>query len=479
MAAPNREPPAGLSRPGWRNRGAVFLGKALIESTRMLKQGGTTLPGRAALKVSPQLISFLSRQLAGDTVAITGTNGKTTTAALLAATFKQAGRDCVHNAAGANLSWGIATTLIEAATWKAELAPQNAVLEIDEGAFPALSKSLRPRTAVVTNIFRDQLDRFGGTWQVRKAIQEGLQALPPGALLLLNADDPLVASLGGGAAETLYYGLELPPPASTAPAAPKKPEVPCPRCDQKLLYSRLYFAHLGRYRCPSCGFIRPEPGFKLRPAASFGKNGALQLILQGRALEAALPLPGVYNLYNALAAAAAASACGLPDAAIMKALSAAAPPAGRMEQHRIGSKNLLTALVKNPAGTDAVLRTLAAETRADPVHFLIAINDRPADGTDSSWLWEADFEQLAALRPRPGSVILSGTKAGEVKLRLEKAGFDRAGLTAVLSLPGAFRKAVAATAPGEKLIILANYTAMRQLRRLIDRNPLPPPTSHL
>ena len=464
MAAPNREPPAGPSRPGWRNLGAVFLGKALIESTRMLKQGGTTLPGRAALKVSPQLISFLSRQLAGDTVAITGTNGKTTTAALLAATFKQAGRDCVHNAAGANLSWGIATTLIEAATWKAELAPRNAVLEIDEGAFPALSKNLLSCAAVVTNIFRDQLDRFGGPERVRAAIQEGLQALPSRALILLNADDPLVASLDGGAAETLYYGLELP-----ARAALKNPELPCPRCRGELLYSRLYFAHLGRYRCPSCSFTRPEPEFKLRPAASSGKNGAMQLILQGRALEAALPLPGVYNLYNALAAAAAASACGLPDAAIMKALAAAAPPAGRMEQHRIGSKNLLTALVKNPAGTDAVLRTLVAETKEKQVHFLIAINNRPADGTDSSWLWEADFEQLAALQPRTGSVILSGTKAGEMKLRLEKAGFDEAGLTAVLSLPGAFRKAVAATAPGEKLIILANYTAMRQLRRLISR----------
>ena len=470
MTGSSRGRPAGAARPGWRNCSALFLGKALITGTRLLKRGGTTLPGRAALKVSPQLISHLSRQIDAGSIIITGTNGKTTTAALLAAIFKEAGQDCVHNAAGSNLSWGVASTLIEAATWRAGLDQKHAVLEVDEGAFPALVKNLYPCIAVVTNIFSDQLDRFGSPEQVRQAIEKGLQALPPEALILLNADDPLVASLGGSAAHTLYFGLE-PPPETSAPLPPQGRQLapPCPRCRRELHYSRFYFAHLGRYRCPSCGFARPQPEFRLRPAPPSGEKNALTLSLRGVQLKTELPLPGIYNLYNALAAAAAASACNLPHTAIAAALAAAAPPPGRMEQRRLGSKKVLTALIKNPAGADAVLHTLVSETAEERLHFLIAINDRPADGTDTSWLWDADFEQLAALQPRTGGVFLSGTKAGEVKQRLEKAGFESAGMAAIPSLSLALQKAAAAAAPGEKLIILANYTALQQLHRLINR----------
>ncbi len=465
----DRSPSVGR-RVGWRNRSALLLGKALIGATRLLKQGGTTLPGRAALKISPQLISFLSSQLTAGTIAITGTNGKTTTASLLAAIFAADGRRCLHNAAGSNLAWGIASTFIEAGNWRAELAEKRAVLEIDEGAFPALCKSLRPRTAVVTNIFRDQLDRFGGVEQVRAAIQKGVSALPPEALLILNADDPLVASIDGGPRKTLYFGLDLSPAAAAGLTPAEKPELPCPCCRQQLLYSRLYFAHLGRYRCPRCGFRRPEPGFRLRHFESIpGEGATITLSLGGRPRQAVLPLPGIYNLYNALAAAAAASACGLTGSAIEKALGRAVSPSGRMERRRLASRELLIALIKNPAGANQVLNTMIEELQDKRSHLLIAINDLPADGTDLSWLGETDFELLARSRARPESVTISGTGAATTFRRLEKAGFDLHRMAVEPALPRALQRALSAAAPGEKLIILPNYTAMRQVQRHLGR----------
>lgn len=464
--------PSARSRAGWRNRSAVFLGKALIGTTRLLKRGGTTLPGRAALKISPQLISFLSGQLTAGTAVITGTNGKTTTASLLAAMCKAAGRSCVHNAAGSNLAWGIASTLIEAGTWQGKLPEGSAVLEVDEGAFPALSRSLRPRFAVITNIFRDQLDRFGGVEQVRTALQKGVQALPPEALLFLNADDPLVASIDAGARETLFFGLDLSPHDAAALTPAEKPKLPCPCCRRELQYTRIYFAHLGRYHCLSCGFHRPEPEFKLRQFELTSAEGAaMTLSLRGRPLQAVLPLPGIYNLYNALAAAAAASAFALPEAAIKDALGKAVPPSGRMEHRRVASRELLIALIKNPAGANQVLATLLdrAQEQEQRTHLLIAINNYPADGADLSWLWETDFEQLAAARAQLAAVTLSGTGAAELARRLEKAGVDGAGITVEAALPRALRQAIARAEPGEKVIILPNYTAMQQVRQNLDR----------
>ena len=472
MGTPRKKPAcAAHLRVGWRNLGAIYLGKSLIWASRLLKQGGTTLPGRAALRLSPQLIPFFSAQLGPGTTAITGTNGKTTTAALLASICKEAGRLCLHNAAGANLAWGIASTLIEASSWKGTLPERYAVLEIDEGAFPALSEKLHPRTALVTNIFRDQLDRFGGVMQVRSAIQRGVQALPPDALLLLNADDPLVASIDGGSRQTLYYGLDLQPRQEDAPESREEPPLSCPYCRRELRYSRLYYAHLGRYRCPSCGFYRPEPEFKLRRFSFTSAGGAdLSLSLRGNPLQATLPLPGIYNLYNALSAAAAAWSCGLPEEAIVKALAAATPPAGRMERYRVDSRNLLAALIKNPAGANEVLRTLSGETAHDRrVHLLIAINDRIADGTDISWLEEIDFSPLNTMRARLGSITLSGTRACEVGQRLEEWDFSAGKMLLAPAPPQALRRAIARAEPGEKLIILANYTAMRELRRRLAR----------
>ncbi len=447
--------------------GALYLGKILIGTTRLLKRGGTTLPGRAALKISPQLIALMAGQLPRGTVAITGTNGKTTTAALLADIIKESGLNCVHNSSGANLAWGVATTFIEAGTWKALLPAEIAVLEIDEGAFPALSESLGPRCAVVTNIFRDQLDRFGGIQQVHDSIQKGVQSLHSDATVCLNADDPLVAAIDSGGRKKLYYGLDL--PAVTAPGLSPATEISCPRCGGILIYTGVFYAHLGRYRCPRCSFCRPEPEIKLRHFdISPGDSTLLKLSLRGRSLQAKLPLPGIYNLYNALAAAAAATALKLPDSAIKEAFAAATPPAGRMEQRRVDSKDLLIALIKNPAGANEVLRTLLRERGDQRLHLLIAINDHIADGKDVSWLEETDFEQFAAIRARTGSMVFSGTRAIEARERLLKSDFEPAKMVVEASLQGALQKALASTAKGEKLIILANYTAMMQLRRLLN-----------
>lgn len=458
-------PDAGKTpRTGLKNRGALLLGKVLIGTARLLKHGGTTLPGRAALKVSPQLPSFLAGQLTCGTIAVTGTNGKTTTAALLAAILKESGRRYVHNSAGANLAWGVATALIEAGTLSGRMPAELALLEIDEGAFPAISECLRPRCAIITNIFKDQLDRFGGVRQVQKAIQKGVQALHPGAQVCLNADDPLVAAINSKGRKTLYYGFDLPAGAVSGPPSVEK--TPCPLCGRELIYTDVYYAHLGRYRCHYCSFRRPEPEIKLRHfEIAPGNNILIKLSLRGSILEAVLPLPGTYNLYNALAAAAASTALDLPETAIRTAFAGAAPPAGRMEHRLIENKELLLALIKNPAGANETFRTLLKDAKGAAVHFLIAINDHIADGKDISWLGETDFEQLTAIRP--GSTFISGTRTRETLQRLEKAGFEPGAMFPTPSLQKALPKALAATAPGEKLVILANYTAMMRLRRML------------
>lgn len=457
-----RRAPAGVGfSPGF------LVGKLLLGATRLLGRGGTTLPGRAALSLAPGLISSLGRQLAQGSILVTGTNGKTTTAYLLAGLMKQGGFGVVHNHSGSNLSWGIASSLIESSSWGGRLRGDLGVLEVDEGFFPVVAQDLRPRGVVVTNIFRDQLDRFGTVEKVREKIEAGLGFLEEGGFKVINADDPSLASLESSrTGNTWFYGLEL--PAGRDRLTGSREKTACPLCRATLEYRQVYLAHLGRYRCPSCRFQRPEPDLKLvarEPAPDGGT--LLDLDFRGERFKLAYPLLGRYNLYNALAAISCALAMKVPRQAMERALAAAAPTFGRMERFSINGRQLVMALIKNAVGAGEVLQTIL-EQEKEP-HLLLAINNKAADGTDISWLWEADFECLAAGGAQPASATVSGTRAEDMAGRLKEAGVAPDRIQVEKRLKESLLKGLASTPKGGTLYVLPTYTAMLEIRSILNR----------
>lgn len=452
----------------------IWTGKALITLTRILGRGGTTLPGRAALKIEPRLSSALVEGLAEGSLIITGTNGKTTTAALLTGILQESGLKCIHNQSGSNMSWGVASALIKSVTVSSRLPGDCAVMEVDEGAFPGEVKSLKPRGIIVTNVFRDQLDRYGEIDRIRDSISKGLADQPEGGFQVINADDPSLAVLETAADKTRWtYGLEIEPPQDSFQNTGRDIKA-CPRCLHQLSYDKIYFAHLGHFHCPNCSYRRPQPDVKMT-SCHLNKDGTsqLQITLPEEVIEVKFHLPGTFNLYNLLAAVTCAQAMAISQDVIAEALGKAAPSFGRMERFAVDGKMVQMALIKNPVGANEVLRTIIK--RPDKINLLVAINDKIADGTDISWLWDVDFEQLEKVRAKLSTVAVTGLRAWEMAVRFKYAGLDPAVVRIEEKTGPALNKALEQTSPGETLFILPTYTAMIELRRHLNRMGLGKP----
>ncbi len=474
-----------------RDRCGLWLGKGVRTFSRLGGRDGTTLPGRLAGSLAPGLLRTLAGQVRCNLV-LTGSNGKTTTAFLLATLLRRAGIHVVHNHSGANLPWGIAATLIEASSWGGRLAAGASIMEVDEAFFAQIVREVRPRGALVTNICRDQLDRYGEEESIRNMIGNGLALLPAGAKVLLNADDPEVTGLAavlnaGGAGPALpsetaparkgprlfFYGLEL-ARSTTRPAGNTGEFKACPRCGQRLAYSIVYFAHFGHYACTACSFRRPRPQFRLLRCLRTGKDPSiLSIATPGEHLHLTFPLPGLFNLYNALAAVACARTFGVAGKVIESGLASVSSPSGRMEQFLLAGRKVTVGLIKNAAGGNAVLRTIL-ET-PERLNLLIAINDRYADGTDISWLWDVDFELLAPARERISTLTVGGRRALETAVRLKYAGIEPSFLMVECNPARALEQSLQGPA-GEPLFLLLSYTAMQELHRIIRRrNRIPAP----
>ncbi len=451
-----------------RNLGGLWLGKIVAAATHVSGKGGTTLPGRAAALLAPGLLPNLAGQLPLGSLVVTGTNGKTTTASILAGIFRQAGYNVLHNRSGANLTWGVASVLVHASSWGGRLTNQLGILESDEGAFPEITGALQPRGAVVTNIFRDQLDRYGEVERIRASIRQGLASLPDGSMVVLNADDPSVAFLQHEKRlRIIYYGLSLHLPAASYLNTGQDLKF-CPLCGKQLTYSVIYFAHIGRYRCPSCRFRRPDPDVKLieRTLKDTGKSNII-IAVPGGKIMIQFPLPGIYNLYNAAAATACAIGWGLPRQDIAAGLEEATPSFGRMEQFQIGGRQMVMGLIKNPVGANEVLRTFLEDPGR--LQLLIAVSDNYADGTDISWLWDVDFEQLEQARDRVNPITVSGIRAADMAVRLKYAGIDASQILIEANLKTALLRSLEAAGNDIRLYILPTYTAMLQLRKVINQ----------
>ncbi len=447
---------------------AVMIGKALIAVTRLLGRGGTTLPGRLALRIKPDLTELLAGQLLKGALVVTGTNGKTTTSALIKNILRDAGYTCIHNQSGSNMSWGVASALVNAASPGGTVKADWALMEADEGAFPKIVQAVRPLGIITTNIFRDQLDRYGEIDRIQDVIGRGLQAQPAGGFQAVNADDPSLVSLGSPEGiKRLTYGLEIELIEGNFQNTGRDLKT-CPLCKKELTYGLVHFAHLGHYRCSACNFRRPRPDVKLTGLTA-NSDGTSQLTIDtpNRQININSPLLGSYNYYNLLAALTCAIALDIPEETAVRTLETANPSFGRMESFSVNGTKLLIALIKNPVGANEVLRTIL--NRAEKATLLVAINDKIADGTDVSWLWDVDFEQLAARPELLAAACASGLRARDMAVRLKYAGLDRQHIFIEENSAKALRLALQATPPGGNLYILPTYTAMLEIRRLLNR----------
>jgi lipid II isoglutaminyl synthase (glutamine-hydrolysing) len=423
--------------------------------------GGTTLPGKLLWKLDPGAVDRLAARLPDGSALVSATNGKTTTAAMVASILGGS-RRLAHNRAGANLMSGVASALVAARD------AQLGLFEVDEAALPEVARRVRPRTLSLGNLFRDQLDRYGELELLAERWRAMARALPETTTLVANADDPQLGDIASEHAarssSTVVFGLDDPRHASPElqHAADSKW---CVRCGTAYEYAAAYIGHLGDFRCPSCGHARLPLDLSARAIELNGlESVSFELVTQDGARTVELRVPGLYNVYNALAAAALARALGAPLDAIQRGLQGFSAAFGRFERIAVADRTLLVLLIKNPAGANEVVRTLVAA--GAPSLLLIALNDEIADGRDVSWIWDVDFEPLLGGLER---LVATGERAAELALRFKYAGLDVEAIDVVPSLEDALDRALELTPPGGELAALPTYTAMLALRGLVAR----------
>jgi lipid II isoglutaminyl synthase (glutamine-hydrolysing) len=450
---------------------ALFTPKvALARATGALSRrsgrgGGTTLPGRLLLRMAPDAISRLGSSLSEGSTIVSATNGKTTTAGMISGVLAAAGRKPVHNRAGSNMTWGVATALLEQ-------SGTEGLFEVDEAWLPRVADELDPRLIVLANLFRDQLDRYGELESIADDWAEVVAARAGSTEFVLNADDPLVADLGRDRdlkrrPGVTFFGIE-----DTSQALPELQHAHdakhCRRCGAPYEYERAFVGHLGHYSCPNCDADRPRPDVFAREIELEGMSGSRVVVETPEGeLRLRLPLPGLYNVYNALAAIAAAQRLGVGIGEIAAGLESMEAVFGRVETIEVEGRPVSILLIKNPAGANEVLRTLQLESGDEGLAVWIALNDRIADGRDVSWVWDADFELLAGHVRR---VVCSGTRAAEMAVRLKYAGVDPEAIEVVDGIERSLDDAIAGS--NGRLFALPTYTALLELRKLLTSRGL-------
>jgi len=456
-----------------RTQAAVLAGKLAQRAARRLGRGGTAIPGLVAERIDARFVAHLARQL-DDVILITGTNGKTTTARMIADIARRDGRSVIHNRAGSNLMRGIGAALIEAAGPTAQLPPGSlGVFETDEATLPQAAAATQPSLLLIGNLMRDQLDRYGEIEAVRERWVATLTKLSPDAIVLLNADDPSVATLATHAPGSVrFFGIEDTAAALSTKAAAEHAldALWDPESGADYEFDRRFYSHLGHWSCPAAGLTRPQPHIAARKISRKRIPNADTMTMTFQIAEsddtqrAVLPLDGLYNVYNALAAASAARALNIDLATIADALADLEPVFGRQEQLTVRGHPVRILLGKNPAGLNAALRTL--QQRGVRHHLLVLLNDGIADGVDVSWIWDTDWESVATYT---GAVTVGGDRAADMALRLHYAGLPDPTAPVDADISAALNQALDALPDGEPLIVLPTYTALLDVRERLGR----------
>ncbi|MDR1130996.1 MAG: MurT ligase domain-containing protein [Oscillospiraceae bacterium] len=436
---------------------AVSACKLSIRLLRLTGRGGTAIPGKIALKICPDLLGRLARDVS--CAIITGTNGKTTSARMAEEIYLRAGVPCFANRSGANLINGITSAFIENATLTGKPKKRHAVIECDEAASKAVCYLVDPAVVLVTNVFRDQLDRYGEVSGTLSNIYTGLKNAP-NAVVCLNADCSLTASLADRIPNrVIFFGVDVPiykNPVSEVSDAPY-----CIHCKHEYDYTYRTFGHLGGFYCPDCGYKRPEPQLAVTGILETGPASTrVRMRVFGEDLLVTVNLPGGYNIYNAAGAAALSEAAGFSRETAKAAIAGFSCGFGRMEAFDLGGKSARMILVKNPAGCNQVINYLSALD--EKALFVCCLNDNSADGKDVSWIWDVNFETLSDIADRVPEILVAGIRAGDMAVRLKYAGFDE---TKLRVFDGDYDALITAMqAQPLPVVIMPTYTAMMALR---------------
>lgn len=450
----------------------IIISKILVFALRVLKSGGTTLPGKVARKLYPDIIKVISKDY--KIIMVTGTNGKTTTTRIIGEILKVNNLKYITNKSGANLFGGIVTTFIDAVDLRGRATAPIALIEVDEAAFNVVTDYIEPDVLVVTNFFRDQLDRYGELYSTLKSVKSGISKCKK-TKLVLNADDSLCASLGKDTdKEVIYYGF-----AKEAYRSDEKlvnsDAMFCIFCKTKYDYESHVYGHLGSFTCSSCGYSRPQALVTCEKVVELNTSHSNVLFSiasreseqENKELQAKINLPGLYNIYNALAATACAAALELSSDNLVEALENFECGFGRMETISTNGKNIKVILVKNPTGFNQVLNFLLTEEKNMQIAFLI--NDKLADGTDISWLWDVDFEILENAQNRIDNFYVSGIRAEDMAVRLKYAGIDCNKIHIIKNYEELLEKGLSNTEVGHNFYILPTYTAMLDIRKVLKK----------
>ena len=440
---------------------SVLACKLCRTALRLLGRGGTDFPGRVALKICPDVLGYLAKNVT--TVIVTGTNGKTTTSRMIEQSLIDSGISYFANKSGANLLSGVTAEFAMHASWTGKCKYNYALIEADEAAFKAISKYVDAKTVVVTNVFRDQLDRYGEVTHTLNNIRIGIQN-SSNAVLCLNADDSLSGSIAQDVENpVVFYGVDTPIYRTRVQELSDAPY--CTHCRHAYVYDYVTYGHLGGFRCPNCGAARPQPQVSVKEVqSSDAERSCVTMTANGVDYPTVINLPGGYNIYNACATMAAGMAMGLDLAVVSRSLSSFACGFGRMEKFQIGDANLRMILIKNPAGCNQVLNFLTDIT--EPFVFAVCLNDRAQDGKDVSWIWDVDFERLVAMGDVLDQVLVSGIRADDMAMRFKYAGLP---VEKIRVLRDDSEMTQACVSQNKPVYIMPTYTAMLSLRSTISK----------
>jgi lipid II isoglutaminyl synthase (glutamine-hydrolysing) len=476
--------PATRPRASVRDAFALLTARGLTRVVRLGGRSGTSLPGLVADRLAPGIDARLARGLRAAAL-VTGTNGKTSTAKMLATIVTETGHPVLANASGANLRQSVGSVLVNATTLRGRFRSRGtiAVLEVDEAALPSVRPAVPGAVLVMTNLFRDQLDRFGETDHLVRLWRTMLAGEGAGSAVAWCVDDPRVTSLvlpaGAAGARLVGYGFEGEPDRASAAELTPEP-VTCPSCGGPLLRRWTTIGHLGDYACAACGFRRPSPDVTVRIVERRGLTGQVLRFawIAGSAPagteDVALRLPGLGNAYNAAGAVTAAIAMGIDPRAAVRALAAAVPPFARFEQFEADGRTVVLSLLKNPA-TMAELTSVAAGASVD--RMTVALNDAFADGRDVSWYWDCSPADLVAGR----AYRLAGRRAADFAVRLKYAvaddpAVDPPGFLGIVDDPTeAVDRTIAEAPPGGTVLVVATYTALLGIRASFAARGVVPP----